>query len=527
MLGVAAVAWSLGVAGLAIAFSSIFELSDERVTKRSTESVGLATTPHAILGLVLFSLAYILTPLALLFRSRKRAPLLRHRKNEQEMKSFGHKATHSEGQTPQEMVSTANHKHTTSVSSVAPTASDGLLANQYPAYSPAQSHTQSQNHSFAENDDEDPVGAGRRVRLSDRTFAPTAFLKEQIWGVWKERRQRLPSHPSPPAVHTSSEVQQEEPQEGGGERGFVVLNRGRHVLERRAPSPSDRDRGEMRSRNEGVERPLSLSDVSWLERRRHLGMVGDLDYAMSQLQRQTHSARDPERTHSPSTHFSRASYHAPRSPAFNKAVAKFPPRSTILLRIGFQALLVALWIYTALAIFTKSGKFSTPLGVVFVLLVAGFYVGLVVLAIKGKPEGSVLVTVISRLRGTPSWSEHAHPRNTSPESKPLAAAVGDSPAVETSTLGGSRAFAHKEREITSGAGEEGEDEGEEIEREMGKREVSASVASFSACFGGYISPLCLLTGVYCYCAKTETVYRKLRGVSGIQRACVSSLSTLA
>jgi hypothetical protein len=263
---IAGVAWALGVAAFATSFTSTRRTSSggQTLAKRDPATTGFASTGHAIAGCILFALAYVITPIVSLVRSRNRRYHHyenRHGEETSEMHGMDSTSHPSDEHTPGEK-SYLTHRHNVSVT--APHTPDG------------DSHADEQGD---ENDDGEPIGAGKRVRLRDRAFAPTAFLKDRFWSnVWKRsHRQRLPSRASPPTENRDPEAEAEPA--APSETGFVVLNRGRNALDRRIPSPGER-LGPL-----GL--PVTLSDVSWLERRRNVGAVGDLDYAMSQIRPQS------------------------------------------------------------------------------------------------------------------------------------------------------------------------------------------------------------------------------------------------
>jgi len=158
----------------------------------------------------------------------------------------------------------------------------------------------------------------------------------------------------------------------------------------------------------------------------------------------------------------------------------------MLLRITFQGLLFALCIFVAVSIFTKGGGgFGVPLGAAFVVIVALFYASMLGLAIGGKPEGSTLVVIVSRLQGTNSTSTtHATAGSSAAgeaaaESRPLA---DRSPMVESATLmsstRASKGFGHPSHYSVDGSVRDDDEEVEGIEREMGRRDVSDFSFSF-------------------------------------------------
>lgn len=462
---VACVAWALGAAGFATSFTSTKRTNSSNTSLARRESaaaaVGFASTGHAIVGCILFVLAYIVAPIVILIRSKYR-PRHRYENHHLDEASEMHSidpARHSgDGHTPGEK-SYLSHRNNISTS--------GSIVPQTP-----EGHAHDDEHE-EEDDDGEPIGAGKKIRLRDSAFAPSAFIKDLLWSDgWKRsQRQRVPSQPSLPSNTTASEfIPDPSPPT---ETGFVVLNRGKNALDRRTPAPGERV-GPL-----GL--PVNLSDVSWLERRRNLGVVADLDYAMSQLRPNPPDQR-PSSYFNPANSPPQNSVTPPPVHAARHSPAKFPDWKTILLRSAFQALLFALSIFTVIALFTKSGSgMGTPLGAVFVVLMVVFYATVVVLALRGKPRGSILVVIFSRLQGTDSTSttQRAAPASVvtgeGSESRPLAERSMAESATLMSSIRASRGYAQPSHHSVDESARDDDDEVEGIEREMGRRDVSVII----------------------------------------------------
>ncbi|PVG03601.1 hypothetical protein CPB86DRAFT_804086 [Serendipita vermifera] len=449
--------WALGTAGFATSFTTAKKntLTTSLVLSKraSSTGAGFISSAHAIVGIILFVLAYIAAPIFIF--TWRRAGITKE-------KGGSHQPELSILPPRQEDTSpnTATEKSPVQPQpSSFPVTPDGTVI-------------------LGDDDDGEPLGAGEKVRLSNRrSSAPSAFFKEQLWSsAWSKhpRRRNVLSQPPPPPASLT------EPSTPPTETGFVVLNRGRNALNRNSSDKTNPTLAEV-----GAQLPLSLGDVSWLERRRHLGLVGDLDYAMSQhAQRSAHS-RSPS-----------AVPLAPRPeqdvPQVRRtSSARFPPKDSIVLRIALHLLLFALCIFTAEALFSRSGNnLGIPLGSVFVVLVAIFYLALILLASRGKPHNSSLAVIIDRLRGT-SATTTSGPQSTDDLdlgtfrmgniSHETRMAIDRSSHIDNATLQSSRAsrplmsshrYSGEEYEGQNLRHDDEDDDAERIEREMERREIS-------------------------------------------------------
>ncbi|KAL0579541.1 hypothetical protein V5O48_002470 [Marasmius crinis-equi] len=174
----------------------------------------------------------------------------------------------------------------------------------------------------------------------------------------------------------------------GPQRTFEVLNRPK----RRRPSG-----GVMAVEPRAASR--SLSEMDWLQRRRSLNAVGELDYAISQ------AIRAEELPPTPGTTDVLMAI-SPRKSLF----PSLPPPLEIIVRITLHIALCGLCVVALNALWTRaSSKVYFALLLVWVLL---SYVLFIVLAWHGRPPTSILSHVIARLRGK---SPLPPPPTTTPE----------------------------------------------------------------------------------------------------------------
>ncbi|KIJ56497.1 hypothetical protein M422DRAFT_22661 [Sphaerobolus stellatus SS14] len=165
-------------------------------------------------------------------------------------------------------------------------------------------------------------------------------------------------------------------------KGFEVTNRPRRVSAAGALHPA---RDLLRS----------LNDLSWLERRRSVGAVGELDYALNQLGQSPRSVSPPFTSRPPTVALSNRPFV--RTPTPHNPTWPFTVWDAFL-HIFFHALLLANCILILIALF-----FRAPLAafIVFLVWTVAFYICIFLLAWHGHPEASILSTAIQRLRTHP------------------------------------------------------------------------------------------------------------------------------
>ncbi|KAI0068702.1 hypothetical protein BV25DRAFT_1817611 [Artomyces pyxidatus] len=149
--------------------------------------------------------------------------------------------------------------------------------------------------------------------------------------------------------------------------------------------------------------PRNLSELSWLDRRRSVNAVGELDYALSQLNNRP----------TPSTPATAEvlMQHLP-SPQARRAV--MPPTVEIVLHSLLHALILGMCVFTLIALWSRAPRATFA---VFLAWMAVFYITLLGLAWNGRPQNSTLTVLVSRLRGDVQFT--AVPTATPIASRPM------------------------------------------------------------------------------------------------------------
>nr|GAT59412.1 predicted protein [Mycena chlorophos] len=175
-------------------------------------------------------------------------------------------------------------------------------------------------------------------------------------------------------------------------RTFEVLNRPART--RRASSSRQAMLSEDTSPTQ-VSQTQSLSDAEWLNRRRSLTIVGELEHARA--------SPAPAATLPPSTP---ATLLDPPTPLI-------PPMTTAFARGLLHALLLGFCVFTLIALWSMApkGAFAG-----FLVATCLFYLSLVGLAWKGQPDRSIFTIMLRRLRTEPQTP--AAPRTSVSETLP-------------------------------------------------------------------------------------------------------------
>lgn len=138
--------------------------------------------------------------------------------------------------------------------------------------------------------------------------------------------------------------------------------------------------------------PRNPSELSWIERRRSVGVYGQLDFQLSQ------NGRSPPTFPPPPSSAHEMSPTTPQVPALTPP--RLPSRPAQLwFNVALQVIIlwaVVFWLVT----FAIMG--SMPRLIVSALMAVVYYVMLVILAWLNRPQHSILVVVIGRLRGDPA-----------------------------------------------------------------------------------------------------------------------------
>jgi hypothetical protein len=481
-VGVFVVAWLAGVVGFvtSVVTLTFTPTSNSVLRKRAAENEGKTHfhTPHAIAGLVLFALTYLVLPLAV-------AVVLALDHHEQQQQHAHADRRHS--RVSNSSSADGEYKDERRQSSSA----DKL----FPSHPQAQSRRSDLSpppHSPPPPPDEDdldgdPVGAGERIRLHQGPFAPSAFLKERLWpSAWgRPRSQSLmrmspelkddsasrhsyQNHSASPSTATATAIGTGVGTGSGGgggagsppatATGFVVLNRNKNALVQQAPG------GDARGLTEDRE------NSAWLYLRRNLNYMGDVDYMISKL-------RGGAGGGGPAAGAGGATAAPVATPA-RKVALRYPPLGVVVGRLLAQAALLALVVFCALAIAARA---STVLLALFVIWAAACYAAMYWLAWTGRPRGSVLVVAISRLRGQQHDEEETDPGAGIEEH-----AFSDVASQQAaSTLGGATYASrpvYRRVHHDSGSGGQGDDDDDDndrLEEELGRRDVRA--AFFAPC----------------------------------------------
>ncbi|KAG8838748.1 hypothetical protein FRB91_007419, partial [Serendipita sp. 411] len=469
---VAAAAWAAGVAGFATSFTSIKRnpAPKTNLQRRDTGTgPGFVATPHAVVGCILFALTYVVAPLVLIIRHRS-------------IGGKGGRKEHTSVDSIDEETSTpalTSHRSDEVLTNISMQTEKSPMRGK--ANRESQEEPRTEGKISVDEEDVDPIGAGERTKLKSRPLSvPSAFLRHQLldsgWSSKRNQpRQRVQSSST---ITTTTPPSPSASQQPPTETGFVVLNRGRQALDRMSHLQPDQR-----------QHPITLNDVSWLERRRNMNMVSDMDYVMSQMpvsrRRHSHSPLITPRSGDAET--LRTNSQTPNNQIAQSGLSGFPNMGAILLHCAFQAMILALCVFTASSIFTKADKkYGVPLGSVFVVIVGIFYGLMILLAVRGIPEGSILVEVVRRLSGSPShgnFAEHIQSNGNElnvvmPHENRSVSERPQSIAVDSTTLGSlqmSRPLYHSTRYSTEGKDsnaqrDDEDDEAERIEREMGRRD---------------------------------------------------------
>ncbi|KAK1224372.1 hypothetical protein PQX77_012668 [Marasmius sp. AFHP31] len=167
----------------------------------------------------------------------------------------------------------------------------------------------------------------------------------------------------------------------GPHRTFEVMNRPK----RRRPSGSVFGSTILHDRPRAAGR--SLSEIDWLQRRRSLNAVGELDYAITQAIRAQELPPTPATTDALMSSTTRNNTRIPR----------IPSPVEILGRIILQLSLCGLCVVALIALWTRTSS-KVYFGL-FLAWTLSSYILFIILAWHGRPATSTLTIAILRLRG--------------------------------------------------------------------------------------------------------------------------------
>lgn len=231
-----AAAYGIGVAGFVLAFTSIVAVPrSSSVAKRAESSSTLLKTAHGIAGLVLFLLAYGVLPILFLFS------ILRSRINEDEPVKTGDDKTGAQAET----------------------ASVGTAEKLMGARSPSATGMS--------------TSGTRSAATTPGLEFPPRRLTPQKWPVSLHRPTLRTRH------HSISSAATEPDPEPGSSGTFEVVNRGHRKRHLSASNTLGTMSESSHRMGRGHATRRSLSDVSWLERRRSVAAVVRLLYFLIKL----------------------------------------------------------------------------------------------------------------------------------------------------------------------------------------------------------------------------------------------------
>ncbi|KAG8916295.1 hypothetical protein FRC01_003245 [Tulasnella sp. 417] len=420
---VATAAYALGIVGFALGVSRSNDASTATTLQRRAESVAtrsaFLTTAHSRAALVLFIVLYGILPLvaAALWLTKPREP--------KELKR------------PE-----LEHGRKTTDETVTKT----LIGEKGTARSSEDELGRATRRMSLESQAVGETEEGLEMAPRPRSLTHSGLFSTLNSGTAKSRRKSTATlHSStPPSAYTPSK--------------FEVVNR-----------PNRASVGGQGTAYTHI--PRNPSDLSWMERRRSVGLYGQLDYQLGQNGRSV-----PTFPPAPS------SAHE-MSPTTPPVPALTPPRlpsraSQMWFNIALQV--VVLWASVFwLVTFAIMG--SIP-GVVVVAVVAiAYYAALFMLAWHNRPQQSILVVVISRLRGDPT--DTSPPAGSSelpstplpPISPPPHPYLNSPPWRVTQSHADDDLLSRARSMDSEGAEHDDEDDDERqarIEEEMARRDVS-------------------------------------------------------
>ncbi|GLB33795.1 hypothetical protein LshimejAT787_0106790 [Lyophyllum shimeji] len=303
----ALVAYALGIAGFATAFSAI------SAPKLAPASGLHLQTGHGIAGLIFFALLYAILPLLLVLYSYNSRP--------------------------------------------STLAQDSVGEKIEPA--PAGSPTATETYDW-------PSSRSAPQSLHNASSPSSPRLRTNSWGpsstMYRSHEGRLSSD--------SESLRSPSPK-----RGFEVLNR---TPRARQPSGSWLA---VPFAEASVDR---LRDIDWLQRRRSVNAVGELDYALTQLRREQIL----------STPATADGLMATTPPNPSPPPLASPDVSTVTLHIVFQALFLGMSILTLIALWSRAPKATFG---VFLAWTLAFYIIMATFAWQLRPDRSLLSVARSRL----------------------------------------------------------------------------------------------------------------------------------
>lgn len=284
---------------------------------------------------------------------------------------------------------------------------------------------------------------------NEKTPPRLKSIRSLLTGPWSNPTSPRPSDEEPAASSPHEAT------------GFSVLNRGATIRTQ-----------------DGAPETISrhFNDLSWLDRRRNVHAASEIDYALS------HPAAT---TPTPPVG---AEYDSPHLlTSLHISGSEFPALFPATLHLLIHAILLFACIFSLTSMYTRA-----PLGsfIFFLVWVVLFYLLILIFAWRGHPNPSILATIFTRVRSTPSLKEAQGATPTQPP--PSSTAVSQGPyihqpayrraprrsSVDADTLARmshSNPMSVNSHEVDDDDDDDDEDDDERqhrMEQEMARRDVS-------------------------------------------------------
>ncbi|KAI0036714.1 hypothetical protein K488DRAFT_81712 [Vararia minispora EC-137] len=361
-------AFGSGLAGLILSFTTIVASpqSASTLAKRAVSSGSVLRTGHGQAGLALFLLLYIVFPVIYLGHSVWTHSGAR----------FSPDDAHDDVVTSKQVSRAASTDPAEKLNST--NSPDGHQYDRSSATTPGP---------------EAPTSSGRRRH---RSLTGSSFMASLLPTAERRSSESVAlSEPSGPSGPSSM-----------GPHSFEVVNRPR---KRQLSTGEGLAVSESSHRANGGLPRRSLSDISWLERRRSVNAVNEIDYALMQL----HQQRGPP---TPGTaDLSTRPLMNVDSTHTGMPVSAMPPAALVLLHLLLHVLVLALSAFALVALWERAPPAAFA---VFLVWTVALYVVLIALALRGRPRDSALTVLLNRLRGERAPSHYAAAATPTP-SRPL------------------------------------------------------------------------------------------------------------
>ncbi|KAJ7068262.1 hypothetical protein C8F01DRAFT_978175 [Mycena amicta] len=299
--------------------------------------------------------------------------------------------------------------------------------------SPAE-EPDSRKHADSDVSEKDPL------RPSTQSPSPAASARHTPQTNWRKSREDSMSFDSR-SVETGTWLPTPTP---APKRTFEVLNR---------PARTRRASGN-RQPSADISHSQGLGDADWLNRRRSLTMVGELDSALN--------SPAPIAAVPPST----PGTLLDQPPLQTIAM---PPLISMLARFLSHTFLLAFCVFTLVALWSKAPKGAFA---AFLCVTAIFYVSILALAWSGKPDRSILAILLHRLRAEPQTSL---PRPSVSDTLPETDESGAFPYAHRPPY---RAALLTDTVSPQGSADTDDEDDDRAEEEMRRRDISMWTSSY-------------------------------------------------